>query len=438
MTYFYIYAISSIEGQLCASQGLCVPDNELARYKYIFDFQDEDPLPLVKLANDWFFHKVKSELHKFKYDHKSKGYIDFLDNIPIDTYFVVYHTKIKTSLSLNMDVDFIKVLYESNNKVFSIAIGDSLSSIYNIYAWFQGKDYTYIGEPDKRIRKCRFCGKSHPEVKFKKKAHAISESLGNTKLFNNEECDNCNHNFGITIEQDFFNHLSVYYYTFHPKGKGGLRKFNGETFSIDNKGDRKITIKTNIKSPSIEEIANEGLHLSLSESRISFVKQNVYKCLCKYAVSFIDSKYINRFQQTIDWLRTDITYSTLPLLWVKESYCESHPSIAIYIAKEGIDKHLEFVVRLQLSNMEFLYTFPFVDNNPVAITAENLHNLSNVFKLEDYHNIDYTSIDKENFEFKFNLNPAELVEIDNLEYESLTLEQLSDKYPNSKGFAIKR
>ena len=26
---------------------------------------------------------------------------------------------------------------------------------------------------------CRFCGKKYPEVKFKKKAHAISEMLGN-------------------------------------------------------------------------------------------------------------------------------------------------------------------------------------------------------------------------------------------------------------------
>jgi hypothetical protein len=52
---------------------------------------------------------------------------------------------------------------------------------------------------------CRFCGRNGPEVTFKKIAHAIPESLGNKSLRSHYECDECNHRFGTTIENDLGN-----------------------------------------------------------------------------------------------------------------------------------------------------------------------------------------------------------------------------------------
>ena len=53
-------------------------------------------------------------------------------------------------------------------------------------------------------RKCRFCGKSEPEISFDNDtAHAISESLGNTNFICIDECKSCNHFFS-NIEQGFY------------------------------------------------------------------------------------------------------------------------------------------------------------------------------------------------------------------------------------------
>ena len=65
-----------------------------------------------------------------------------------------------------------------------------------------------VQERTKRI--CRYCGKRMPETTFKKDAHTISNSLGNIFFFTNDECDECNTNFGSGIEQEFIKYVSVY------------------------------------------------------------------------------------------------------------------------------------------------------------------------------------------------------------------------------------
>lgn len=72
---------------------------------------------------------------------------------------------------------------------------------FRVYG-YDGSSKVHIGEPQRDKRVCRFCGRSMPDVKFKKVAHALSESIGNKHIINNEECDSCNENFSI-IEQDF-------------------------------------------------------------------------------------------------------------------------------------------------------------------------------------------------------------------------------------------
>ncbi len=73
-----------------------------------------------------------------------------------------------------------------------------------IGAWIlePGKKIT-LGKQDNQV--CRFCGQGCPGVTFKKKAHAIPESLGNKSLYTTYECDACNQMFGQGIENDFGN-----------------------------------------------------------------------------------------------------------------------------------------------------------------------------------------------------------------------------------------
>lgn len=66
----------------------------------------------------------------------------------------------------------------------------------------------FFGERDKKKQICRFCKRSYPEVKFTHKAHAISEALGNSSVFCNEECDECNEYFGNNIEPSLISFLN--------------------------------------------------------------------------------------------------------------------------------------------------------------------------------------------------------------------------------------
>jgi hypothetical protein len=67
--------------------------------------------------------------------------------------------------------------------------------MYSILA-FDVSTTKSIGEQDKSKRICRFCNNTRANVTFKNIAHAISESLGNKKIILNEECDECNAEFG--------------------------------------------------------------------------------------------------------------------------------------------------------------------------------------------------------------------------------------------------
>ena len=76
------------------------------------------------------------------------------------------------------------------NKKFVKEYIEKISDNYQIDV-FDDKNGN-IGEPQKNKRCCLFCGKMEPEASFTQKAHAISESLGNKSIVQNEECDECN------------------------------------------------------------------------------------------------------------------------------------------------------------------------------------------------------------------------------------------------------
>lgn len=85
----------------------------------------------------------------------------------------------------------------------------SLISSYEIFH-ADGSGEWHFGESDKSRRICRYCGKRAPEVSFRKKAHAISEGLGNKKIITNTECDKCNDDFGKTIEKSLIDYLQFW------------------------------------------------------------------------------------------------------------------------------------------------------------------------------------------------------------------------------------
>ncbi|NHZ46308.1 HNH endonuclease [Cupidesulfovibrio liaohensis] len=69
---------------------------------------------------------------------------------------------------------------------------------------------------------CRYCKKSAPDVSFKNTAHTIPMSLGNINLVSGDECDECNHYFGNTLENCLGNFTIVERAIFGIKGRKRL------------------------------------------------------------------------------------------------------------------------------------------------------------------------------------------------------------------------
>lgn len=68
---------------------------------------------------------------------------------------------------------------------------------------------------------CRFCGRSAPEVKFSKIAHAVPEFAGNGVFVTTYECDECNDRFSM-VEDDLGKLTLLYRVVGQVIGKGGV------------------------------------------------------------------------------------------------------------------------------------------------------------------------------------------------------------------------
>lgn len=71
----------------------------------------------------------------------------------------------------------------------------------------------------KEDRRCMFCGRKYPEVKFTKVAHAISETVGNKKLITHFECDDCNLAFGSLLEDSLGKYMAPFKFVSQIYGK---------------------------------------------------------------------------------------------------------------------------------------------------------------------------------------------------------------------------
>lgn len=150
---------------------------------------------------------------------------------------------------------------------------------------------------------CRFCGKRYPEVKFKKKAHAVSELLGNKEFVLKNECDNCNIFFGHKLEDDLGKYIGLSRTLSQIFGKEGVPSYKAKdgSWRIDytNKGPV-IQMKEN--ATDIEEIGNSIVFHAV---RDSYTPIAVYKALVKMSLSLLPYDKMPSFMDTVAWIKED-------------------------------------------------------------------------------------------------------------------------------------
>ena len=267
-----------------------------------------------------------------------------------------------------------------------------------------------IGESDRKKRICRFCGNgmnTETKTEFTLKAHAFSEALGNKSIVLNEECDTCNKSFGSSIEDDFIKYLDIYRAFYKIKGKNGVPvlefKNNGLIQEIDG--------LTTIVSQDINHNEENGDFTVLLKSKHKMANVNIYKTLCKYAVSVIDKDELNHLSRTIDWITSSREiHDPLPKVAMgisNEMYVDV-PALGLYIRKNDNINYPCIVGEFKFKALLFIFIIPFSSRDQSDFSNnENYTRFWDFFKhyssIKEWSFNSFTSYDKKEFQFKINI-----------------------------------
>jgi len=371
---------------------ISIPNSFLSTFQSMFR-QKNNKIHLTQIADNEFKRRLTTFVDYYKNNYRLAPLFKFLNSIPENEYFFVLPIQIDGN-NLTHILECYKEICKKNHYKVAYSPNESLLNSYLPFIF--GKDRCYIGERDKEKRICRFCGKSYPQVTFKKVAHAFSENLGNKKVINCEECDSCNMSFS-KMEQSFSNLLAINLILFQIKGKEGFRDYKGQSINIDNSnvGVGRITLMPNEKTP---EYWNESF-INLKIDDFKYIPRLAYKCLVKFALSVVEKNYLSSLSKTIEWVCSDCYSAQLPPLWIAttESLNEE-PILIIFYRKIEEDKLPRIFVKFHTTNMSFLYLIPLMDETIDFDFFET--NISTWFN-EKYSKTNFTSceLQKVNIDF---------------------------------------
>lgn len=307
-----------------------------------------------------------------------------LRDVPEGEYFLVFpNSPITNDESLQLgnyleaintakdEKEAFKLFTEKNEDIIKV-FGDVLSN-YDVTTVINNKQ-TCIGEPDKHKRVCRFCNRSMKDgVSFKNVAHAIPEALGNKSVILHEECDDCNSKFGRTVESDFTTYLEIYRVFWATPGKNGIPKIKYQNGYIENvDGKFVITHSPGDTVVDKKEMPNELKLLSFH----SLSTVNIYKSLCKMALSILPNKEMAHFPKTISWINSALLgeqENNLPkvaTLISHQMYAEV-PALFLYIRKTS-NKTLPHVVgEFKFKALIFVFIIPFSDEDDLEFVSKD-------------------------------------------------------------------
>lgn len=281
-----------------------------------------------------------------------------------------------------------KALYEVNHIAFcpdtpeakeTEKNAEELFKNYNFHFPDLNKKYPAIGAHGSN-KICRFCNQSAPETTFKTKAHAISEALGNKKLILNEECDECNKFFSDNLERDFIAYIEPLLPLFGIEGK---KKEKGNKIpKYTNKG-AKISYDKDL-GISISFLENHATYddndTSKPPQKITFphkreiIPQNLYKTLCKYALSVLPTyQDVQDVQKTIQWIMGKTSCDKLPKIWTWfHPSVAKEPNICIYTRKNENTNLPHMIGEFHFACHAYLFIIPFSSkDNKDFIGEEN-------------------------------------------------------------------
>jgi hypothetical protein len=161
---------------------------------------------------------------------------------------------------------------------------------------------------DPHKRKCRFCGKSFPQVTFNNDAHIIPEFLGNKYFVSDFECDTCNFRLG-RLDLQLANYIGIFRTIFGTKGKNGIPTISSQDSLIQAKheeffgAENAIKLGSTINDPSSITYNPEKFEHTLEYKKQPYIPFDVYKCLLKMGLCMIDEKEVDEYRSGYEFLR---------------------------------------------------------------------------------------------------------------------------------------
>lgn len=213
------------------------------------------------------------------------------------------------------------------------------------------------------IKMCRFCkGYEGQEnvfghtVVFRKKAHLISEALGNKNLISLDECDYCNDYFSQTIEPSIVSHFSPFRSLYGINGKGGKKKLKGKNFELDPE------IGFNVQLPSnLSDYLGSSFSVPLNLLD-TFKPANVYKCLVKFLLAVLSRKELVHYQVAVQWLFESKMISLPSLAWMKHSsFYTKHPYLIKYKRNNSNYNTPDLIGEFRYADIAIIFIVPFSD-----------------------------------------------------------------------------
>lgn len=154
-------------------------------------------------------------------------------------------------------------------------------------------------------RVCRFCGRDESAASFKKRAHAIPEACGNKSLFTNWECDDCNRNFGTSIENDLAAFLTPARTFSRISGKNGVPSIKQHGTAVNRwRIDVKqgvIAIRDFEEDPMIEMEWGKK-QIKLEVLRDAYTPIAVSKAFVRIGLTLLPPDDLEDFQHALNWI----------------------------------------------------------------------------------------------------------------------------------------
>ena len=230
---------------------------------------------------------------------------------------------------------------------FLAEVNKFINQYHCIFTNENTNDLIKIG--NKNNRKCRFCGLTENNVKFKDVAHAIPESLGNKNIILYDECDVCNHEFGENIETHFDKIVKIYKHIGQIKGKKNkvpsLKSYD-KKFRSDVSTNRYI-IDSSV-NPKVTSPKDNQLMMNIDVE--PYIPSAVYKCLVKIALSIMPEELLGNFKDSIFWIKDKSHKKNIlePLYILRKFYSGPRPiekpTVWLFINKDHITNETPFCI----------------------------------------------------------------------------------------------